>query len=284
MAKNRILVIDDDFDIRSLIADVLSSEGYEVLTAADGQRGLEIAEKTSVDLIILDINMPKMGGIAFYRHMENPYDGTPKVPILVLTGRDSLEDMFKDLKIEGFMTKPFKMSGLLKTVQDVFKKIVDRRSASVLQAPEKLIPNEASAATPQKAKKILLAEEDDNSFNQLRGSLQNAGYGVDHAKLLSEVFSAAQSQRPNLILMKLATTNLLGPEMMLVARLHRTAETASLPLMLYISKDINLDERTSVKICSGSGVVGVVQHSNFSEVLPSVDKYFSGRPLPKPAA
>ena len=65
----KILLIDDEIDLQQLIKTVLSSKGYNVTTADNGQDGLEKLEAADPDLIILDMNMPKMGGVEFYQRI-----------------------------------------------------------------------------------------------------------------------------------------------------------------------------------------------------------------------
>ena len=78
-----ILVVDDEKAICELIKAILESEGFQVFTASNGEDGLKVLKSMIPDLIILDMNMPKMSGIEFYSKIAMPTDGTPMNSVLV---------------------------------------------------------------------------------------------------------------------------------------------------------------------------------------------------------
>ena len=120
--KKTILVIDDDPDLVQIIKAVLSGAGYEVVTASNGLEGLERLKKVVLHLIVLDMNMPKMDGIAFYHEMIKGNAGKTKYPILVLTARANFKQFFKDMDADGFMAKPFDIDQLVKEVGAIISK------------------------------------------------------------------------------------------------------------------------------------------------------------------
>jgi len=83
MAK-RILVVDDELDMRTFITTLLETNGYKPLSAKDGKEGLETARQTKPSLIILDIMMPKESGIDLYRELKNAPD-LKDIPVIVLS-------------------------------------------------------------------------------------------------------------------------------------------------------------------------------------------------------
>ena len=91
MSKGTILIVDDEKEIRKLIAIYLKNEGYEVLQAGDGEEGLEIVRKRDVHLIVLDIMMPKIDGI----HMCMKVREIAEMPIIMLSAKT--QDMDKIL-------------------------------------------------------------------------------------------------------------------------------------------------------------------------------------------
>src|ERR1039458_9621785 len=97
----KILVIDDEEDLRENLKYVLEKNGYVVKLASDGIKGLEVLESYSPDLIILDLNMPHMGGIEFYQKIC--VRDLPIYPVFVLTARANMEKFFKDFNVDGFM-------------------------------------------------------------------------------------------------------------------------------------------------------------------------------------
>ncbi len=119
--KKQILVIDDEADLVEMLKFQLESKGYYVVTASDGQQGLEKLKDIKPDLIILDINMPKMGGLEFYNKISTSH-GRAKYPVLVLTARANLAKMFKDIQVDGFMPKPFEINDLIDEVERIILK------------------------------------------------------------------------------------------------------------------------------------------------------------------
>ena len=86
---HKILVVDDEADVRNYITSVLKKAGYETVTAENGLQGLEVAKKEQPDLVILDLMMPKQTGTDFYRKLSRSKDlkDTPVIVVSGLTGR-----------------------------------------------------------------------------------------------------------------------------------------------------------------------------------------------------
>jgi len=116
--SRKILIIDDEVDLVDMMKFQLKTKGYEVETASNGLEGLERLKTFEPALIILDINMPKMGGLEFLNKISTSH-GRTRFPVLVLTARANLEQVFKDIDVEGFMPKPFEIDSLLKEVERI---------------------------------------------------------------------------------------------------------------------------------------------------------------------
>lgn len=113
-----ILLIEDEEDLVATIKFRLKANGYAVVTANDGIEALRQLDRMTPDLIILDVNLPRMGGIEFYNKISTPY-GHSKYPVLVLTARADLEKLFKDIEADGFIAKPFEVGELIKEVERI---------------------------------------------------------------------------------------------------------------------------------------------------------------------
>src|SRR3990167_416795 len=120
--KRRILILEDEEDLVEIMKSVLIDEGFEVISANNGEDGLRLVEKSPPDLIVLDINMPKMGGIAFYHKIFDQESQRPQFPVVVVTARANLGDLFRDLNADGFMSKPFKIDDFLREVETIMAK------------------------------------------------------------------------------------------------------------------------------------------------------------------
>ena len=120
LPMKRILTIDDSKTMRDMLMLTLSNNGFEVLQAVDGLDGLDVLGREMVDVVITDINMPKMDGYGVIQHMrERPeYDD---LPILVLTTESDQEkkERARKLGATGFIIKPFNPTGLV----DVLRKV-----------------------------------------------------------------------------------------------------------------------------------------------------------------
>ena len=117
----RILTIDDSRTIRDMLNLTLSEAGFEVLQAIDGEDGIDVLEKQErVDLVITDINMPKMDGYGVIRHIrqQSKYNG---MPVLVLTteSEKGKRNIAKEAGATGWMVKPFDPERLIATINKV---------------------------------------------------------------------------------------------------------------------------------------------------------------------
>jgi CheY-like chemotaxis protein len=112
-----ILVVDDEADVRELIADVLVGRGYEVEMAADGAEALRLCEQARYDLILSDLRMPKMDGAAFYQALLGKYG--PAMPRMIfVTGQAHALDYagFLGMTAVPVLAKPFTVDDLQKAV------------------------------------------------------------------------------------------------------------------------------------------------------------------------
>lgn len=130
-----ILVVDDKSNIRTLLRDYLSEEGFRVVTAENGRDALYVARHEKPDLILLDIMMPEMGGYEFLR----AYRKERNTPVILLTAK--LEESDKVLGLElgadDYVTKPFGMRELLARVRAVLRRgRQDTPSDEVLRAAD----------------------------------------------------------------------------------------------------------------------------------------------------
>jgi len=119
MAK-KVLIIDDEKDMRVYLEALFRKEGYETESAENGDEGLWLAEANRPDLITLDILMPKKSGIKAYRGLRTS-DATRGIPIIVLTGLTRLDDFFGDLgdlpQPDALVEKPIEREAFVKEVE-----------------------------------------------------------------------------------------------------------------------------------------------------------------------
>jgi len=119
MAK-KILIVDDDHDLVEVMQEWFETEGYNIVTAYDGEECIKQAKKEQPDLIIMDINMPKMDGYSAVKEIKVD-EAIKHIPIIVLTGKDQMEDIFKMEGVKEYVVKPFEY----KVFSQMVKKILE---------------------------------------------------------------------------------------------------------------------------------------------------------------
>lgn len=114
-----ILVVDDDEDVLALIEEGLTSEGYRVLTAVDGDRGYRVATTECLpDAVVTDVDMPTLDGFGLTRKLKST-PTTRRVPVILLTKKDQVKDKIQGINAgaQHYLTKPFRMEVLLSKVR-----------------------------------------------------------------------------------------------------------------------------------------------------------------------
>ncbi len=128
MSKKRtVVVIEDEDAIRRAIVDALRISGYEVAEAADGVAGLSAARRAGVDLVLLDLLMPRMDGFEVLAELRVTHSS---LPVIILTARGSEDDRVRGLRMgaDDYVVKPFSARELLARVDAVLRRTPDRPS------------------------------------------------------------------------------------------------------------------------------------------------------------
>ena len=123
MNNFRVLAVDDEFEVLSAIKMRLEANNYEVILAVDGLEALYKARNNKVDLIILDLMLPKMDGYKVCRMLK--FDDKYKdIPIIMLTARDKESDLKLGAEVgaNAYLTKPFDNEVLLNKIKELIKK------------------------------------------------------------------------------------------------------------------------------------------------------------------
>ena len=118
----RVLIVDDNATIRSLSRKVVEGIGFEAVEAEDGQEGLNIAQEQAFQLVLTDINMPRMSGIEMTAKLRK-LDAYQRVPILIITtesGKDIMQKG-KAAGANGWLVKPFQREKLLELLKQLVK-------------------------------------------------------------------------------------------------------------------------------------------------------------------
>ena len=118
----KILIVEDEVDAAMLLGKRLSKNEFEVLTANDVPKSIEILQKEKIDLVILDLMLPAGGGITVLKSLRGDAR-TSSIPVIVLTASHSPGYKQKILEegVEAFMEKPYEPAELIKTIKDLLK-------------------------------------------------------------------------------------------------------------------------------------------------------------------
>ncbi|MBP6343628.1 MAG: response regulator [Candidatus Omnitrophica bacterium] len=257
----KILVIDDEIDLQQLIKMTLKYKGYDVLTANNGLEGLAALETLRPDLIILDMNMPKMGGVEFYQRICNKL-GQPQYPVLVLTARANMEQLFREFNIDGFMAKPFEIDDLLKEVE----MIIAKRSAE----NERVKPLLAGGP-----KKICIIENDRNVLNNIGSVFLSDGFVVNPAGSGTEGIEKVFNNIPDIALVKLSLPDISGD--MVILKLKMMAKTQDVKCILYTEKGI-VSGTIAQKISEKKGIDCFVDLNAPQDLLDVVNELLKQTP------
>lgn len=114
--KKKILVIDDEPNIMEVVQNRLEANDYIVVTAVDGEEGLEVARRERPDLILLDILMPRMDGYSFVLNLRRD-PALSRTPVIVLSAKDRMQGKFWLEGVTDYLLKPFKAEELLDKIR-----------------------------------------------------------------------------------------------------------------------------------------------------------------------
>ena len=123
MAKEKILIIEDDPDILELVQYNLEREGYQVYTSKDGELGLRLSEEILPDMILLDIMLPGLDGIKVCKKLRDE-NKTHKIPIMMLTAKSEESDIIVGLEMgaDDYITKPFSPKELIARIRAILRR------------------------------------------------------------------------------------------------------------------------------------------------------------------
>ena len=183
MSNIQILVVDDESRMRKLVKDFLQREGYSVLEAGDGMEAMDIFYEQKIDLVILDVMMPRMDGWQTCREIRR--DST--VPIIMLTARSEERDELQgfELGVDEYISKPFSPKILVARVGALLKRIYGTDAEEKMEAGG-IELDKAAHQVQVDGKSIDLSYKE---FELLTYFLENQGIALSREKILNNVWN-----------------------------------------------------------------------------------------------
>ncbi|MFV0633878.1 response regulator transcription factor [Demequina sp.] len=195
MADRRILVVDDEDNLRTMLAAALKYEGYTVEQASDGAEGLRAVREHRPDLIVLDVMMPNLDGFAMCRRLRESGDRTP---IIFLTARDSASDKVEGLTIGGddYLDKPFNLDELVARVEAVSRRVEREPSAADVYTVADLVLDDVAHRVTRGSEEIHLSPTE---YRLLMHLMLNVGRVLSRGQLLEAVWGYAPDDDPGVV-------------------------------------------------------------------------------------
>ena len=216
----RILLIDDDPAVLLSVGDQLTLEGYKVTLAESGEQALQLLRTLAPDLIILDIGMPGMTGLAFLNKITGP-DSRPRYPVLIFTARANMERFFSDIAVEGFLAKTSDPSRLLQEVQ----RITMRHR------------NAPGAEIKQRRRRVLIVENDPRWNARLSSCFSAAGYETITLLDTASLIETIQTKRPDVLLIREILPGVSGSSV--AANLASFTTASGIAVVLYDNSNLH---------------------------------------------
>jgi two-component system OmpR family response regulator len=183
MAGPRLLLVDDEENLRSMLEAALRHSGFEVDPVANGRAALEAVEATKPDLVVLDVMLPDLDGFDVVKRLRS---GGDRTPVLFLTARDATEDRVRGLTLGGddYLVKPFSLDELVARITAVLRRAGVADDDRELRCADLVMDDEAHLVTRAGAEVALSPTE----YNLLRYLLVNQGRVVSKAQILDHVW------------------------------------------------------------------------------------------------
>jgi DNA-binding response OmpR family regulator len=184
----RILIVDDDSDIRNLLKRVLESKEREILTAEDGREALVLVGSHDVDLVILDIGLPEPDGWGVLQTIRD----TSRVPVIMLTAKDSPSDISRGLLLgaDDYIAKPFDLAVLEARITAVMRRVEARTDSSpqVISIGNLTIDNDSKTVLVRGVEISLTPME----FELLRLMASRPGHVFSSSEIIRDVWHDKQ--------------------------------------------------------------------------------------------
>lgn len=183
MTAQHLLIVDDEENLRSMLAAALRHHGFTITSAADGREALRLVAEERPDLVVLDVMMPELDGFEVCRRLRADGDRTP---VVFLTARDDTDDKVRGLTLGGddYLQKPFSLDELVARVEAVLRRTSDGSSAVRFEVADLSMDDDAHRVI-RGGREVSLSPTE---YNLLRYLLVNNGRVLSKAQILDHVW------------------------------------------------------------------------------------------------
>ncbi|HBO83745.1 MAG TPA: hypothetical protein DD641_01925, partial [Deltaproteobacteria bacterium] len=232
-----ILVVEDNLELRELIASYIKEAGYEVARAGDGNEALRLAKTLKPFAITLDLMLPEKNGWEVLRELkEDP--ATADIPVIIVSAANGLKDGFS-FGASDYLTKPVDKESLLASLKKLSLTTKVKRGSYT----------------------VLVVDDDPKAVELLAQILQGEGFGVIKAYGGEEGVTLAMKGSPDLVILDLMMPEVSGFEVL--ERLRNWHDTKDIPVIIYTAKDITSEDRARL----GNEISKVVKKGFIMECL-----------------
>ena len=179
----RILIAEDDLALASFVKKGLEAEHYAADVSSDGEQSRAMAAEFDYDLLVLDLNMPRLDGISILRYLRTK---KPSVPVLILTGRTRVEDRVQclDLGADDYLVKPFSFAELSARIRALLRR--SHLPAESVLAVDDLKLDRVERRVERGGRRIELTSKE---FALLEYLMRNAGRRITRAMIIEHVWN-----------------------------------------------------------------------------------------------
>ncbi len=259
-----IAIIEDEEILRHVLAKKFEQEGFTVLQAADGLAGLELIQSQKLDVILLDIVMPKMNGFDVLKQL--PVD--PKAPpVLVIANSGQPVEIDRAMNL-GARTYLVKAQNTPAQIVEKVKSVLHIAPTSTPEAPSKATPRDLRDAN---GARILLIEDDQFLRELMTTKLKREGFDVLIAVDGREGASMIQTERPQLVLLDIILPGLDGFSVLQQTRTSSDPKVATIPIVLLS----NLGQDSDVQKGRQLGATDYLIKANLTidEIIKKIRRY-----------
>jgi two-component system, OmpR family, response regulator len=195
MIKRRILVVDDEDNLRTMLVAALKFEGYDVAAAPNGREGLRSVKESKPDLIVLDVMMPELDGFGMLKRLRETGDRTP---VVFLTAKDTSADAVEGLGLgaDDYLSKPFALEELVARVEAVMRRVDSSPTASAVMTLADLTIDDVAHRVTRGSEEIHLSPTE---YKLVAFLLSNKGRVMSRGQLLTNVWGYSPDDDPSVV-------------------------------------------------------------------------------------